>query len=273
MNHRSSATPKLEDFAEAVSVVVSSCDAFFDAWQPFAFFFRKFWSDCPFPVFLILNQLAVRSSFIKPIHVGKDQGWARNMQIALGQITTPYILYFQEDYLLTGPVDRVQLADDFAVAFQENVASLCFADLSVLEPAFAETRNRFAPIPSDSSGRTRLQVALWKTSAFAASLVPGETAWEMEARGSARTRHLLQLSYASSAESPIPYLRSGIVRGLWTPEGIDLCRTHGVRIRPAFRPALTNGKWARRWRHALCKVGFALACAMQRDQPIDLDVA
>src|ERR1700704_4271794 len=32
--------PELKDFASSVAVVVSSCDAFFDVWRPFAFFFR-----------------------------------------------------------------------------------------------------------------------------------------------------------------------------------------------------------------------------------------
>lgn len=33
--------PELKDFAGSVAVVVSSCDAFFDAWRPFVFFFES----------------------------------------------------------------------------------------------------------------------------------------------------------------------------------------------------------------------------------------
>ncbi len=33
---------RLEDFAGSIAIVVSSCDAFFDCWRPFAFFFRSF---------------------------------------------------------------------------------------------------------------------------------------------------------------------------------------------------------------------------------------
>src|SRR4051812_34105133 len=99
----------LGDFSSEVSVVVSSCDAFFDAWRPFAFFFRKFWPDCPFSVCLITNELDVRSSTIRAIRVGHDRGWASNMQIAMQQIATPYILYFQEDYFLNTHIDGPQL--------------------------------------------------------------------------------------------------------------------------------------------------------------------
>ena len=95
-----SSMPELKDFASSVAIVVSSCDAFFDAWRPFAFFFRKHWSDCPFPVFLIVNRLRVRSNFLQPITVGPDRDWAANMDVALKQITQPYVLYLQEDYFL-----------------------------------------------------------------------------------------------------------------------------------------------------------------------------
>src|SRR5450755_1127016 len=98
--------PELKDFASSVAIIVSSCDAFFDAWRPFVFFFRTHCSDCPFPIFLIVNLLRVRSNFIQPISVGPDRDWAANMQVALNQITQPYILYLQEDYFLNGPVDR-----------------------------------------------------------------------------------------------------------------------------------------------------------------------
>src|SRR5437868_5431347 len=93
--------PELKAFASSVAVVVSSCDAFFDVWRPFVFFFRKHWSDCPFPIYLIVNQLRVRSRFVQPIYTGPDQGWGSNMMSALRSITQPYILYFQEDYFLT----------------------------------------------------------------------------------------------------------------------------------------------------------------------------
>ena len=37
------------------AVVVSSCDAYSDAWKPFFKLFFKYWSDCPFPIYLVTN--------------------------------------------------------------------------------------------------------------------------------------------------------------------------------------------------------------------------
>jgi hypothetical protein len=265
--------PQLSAFASSVAVVVSSCDAFFDTWRPFFFFFRKHWADCPLPVFLIVNELRVRSNVVRPISVGPDRDWASNMQIALGSIAQPYILYFQDDYFLTGKVNNAQLAEDFAYAFDNNVASFCLYARSTLEPNFQPLNDRIGIVPPDSDGRTRLQVTLWKKEVLKAALRPGESAWNMEARGSERTKDLLALSYVHRRNLPIPYLMSAIVRGLWTPQALALCRGSGVAIRPRFRSEHSDIAWVRRFRRGLDRIKRAFALARQCRRVIDLDSA
>lgn len=262
---------QLRDFAGDVSVVVSSCDAFFDAWRPFAFFFRKFWPDCPFPVYLVTDHLDVRSASIRALPLGREKDWAGRVQAALEQIATPHVLYLQEDYFLTSAVDEEQLARDFAHAIERDAASLCFRDLSGLEPESAAGSDRIMVVPRESTGRTRLQTALWKRDVLAAILVRGETPWDMEARGSARTRDLLMLTYTRNANAPVQYLVTAIVRGLWTPQALALCRAHGVKIEPHFRRTLVEGKGARRWNRALTRAAYIIARARQRGRPVELD--
>ncbi|MDQ6862063.1 MAG: hypothetical protein M3032_13030 [Verrucomicrobiota bacterium] len=260
----------LRDFVSQVSIVVSSCDSFFDAWRPFAFFFRKQWPDCPFAVHLITNHLDLRSDVIRALRVGDDKGWASNMQVALQQIATPYILYFQEDYFLTGRVDNEQLARDIEFAIAQNAAALSFFDLSALEPQPPTPNERYIPIPRESKGRTRLQTTLWNSDALASILVPGETAWDMEARGSRRTVEMPIFVYARTAEAPIQYLMSGIVRSLWTPEARTLCRAHGLQIQPHFRSDLVHGKWRRRWARAVTRTRYRIAFARQKGRPVEV---
>lgn len=263
--------PELKDFASSVAIVVSSCDAFFDAWRPFAFFFRKHWSDCPFPCYLIVNRLRVRSSWLQPIAVGPDRDWAWNMKVALTYITQPYILYFQEDYFLNAEVHRAQLAGDFAYAFEHDAASFCFYPRSQLERDFEPLNERFGIVPRDSDGRTRLQATLWKKDVFDSAIRPGETAWNMEARASERTRDLLSLTYMRRDLIPIPYLMSAISRALWTPEAIALCQQDGLEIRPRFRMLHSDVPWRRRFRRGVGRVRLAAALAAARKHVIDLD--
>ena len=90
--------PELRDFQGSVAILVSSCDAFFDAWRPFDAFLQKFWGDCPLPVFLLTNWLEFRSPRIRSIAVGPDRGWSSNLWRALEEIAQPYVFYLQEDY-------------------------------------------------------------------------------------------------------------------------------------------------------------------------------
>jgi len=263
--------PELKAFASSVAVVVSSCDTFFDTWRPFVFFFRKHWADCPFPVYLIINRLKVRSAIIQPIAVGPDRGWASNMITALESIPQPYLLYFQDDYFLNGRVNNSLLAQDFAYAFDNNVASFCFHARGELEPNFQPLNDRFGVVPRESDGRTRLQVTLWKKQALRAALRPGESAWDMEARGSERTRDLLSLSYLQRRDRPVPYLMSAIVRGLWTPEALSLCEESGVEIQPRFRSTLTGIPWRRRFRRGIDRLTRGVALARQQRHVINLD--
>jgi hypothetical protein len=263
--------PELKAFASSVAVIVSSCDTFFDTWRPFVFFFRKHWGDCPFPVYLVVNRLKVRSSVVQPISVGPDRAWASNMIAALKSISQPHLLYFQDDYFLNGRVNNALLAEDFAYAFDNDVASFCFQARGQLEPNFRPLNDRFGVVPPDSDGRTRLQVALWKKEVLRSALRPGETAWDMEARGSERTRDLLSLSYLHRRDRPIPYLMSAIVRGLWTPEALALCNKTGFVIQPRFRSTLSDIQWRRRFRRGLDRISLSLAMARQKPHVINLD--
>jgi hypothetical protein len=262
--------PELKDYASSVVVLVSSCDAFFDAWKPFSAFFNICWKDCPFPIHLITNQLAIRSSRITAQPVGPDRGWSSNLQQALERISQPYVLYFQEDYFLTAPVETEQLAADFAHVMESDADSLCFRARTKPDAGFRPLNERFGIVPLDSVGRTRCQVTLWKRSALQSILRDGETAWNFEARGSARTQEMQLLSYSQRENTPIPYLMSAISRGLWMPEAIALCRAQDVQIDPFFRPIFSARAWQRRLRRAIGRVRLQRALRQRSRQEIEL---
>ena len=261
----------LDRFVGSVAIVVSSCDAFFDAWQPFAYFFHRFWPDCALPIYLIVNELQVRSDFILPLAVGSDRGWASNMKTALQKIAKPRVLYFQEDYFLNGPVDEARLAEDLEYAIGNDVDAFCFRARSEVESGFQPITDRFGLVPVESDGRTRCQLTLWKRESFLMALREGESAWEMEARGSERTRGMQVVSYSSREMTPVPYLMSAIVRGLWTPEALAMCEEASVAIDPPFRGVYTSQPLLRRWRRARSRKALQRELAKYRDRTIHLE--
>lgn len=262
---------ELKDFADSVAILVSSCDVFFDVWRPFTYFFARFWPDCPFKTFLTVNELSVRSGRIEPLTVGTDRGWASNLKLALEQMKETHILYMQEDYFLTAPVDNQQMAIDCTDAMSLNADSLCFRSRTHVEPAFQPLNDRFGVVPRESDGRTRNQVTLWNRTKLLSALREGETGWEMEARGSDRTREMLMLSYGARHNTPIPYLMSAIVRGLWMPDALELCAQHGVALQPRYRSTYSSHSTLRSLRRSITRRRIRRRLAALRHGTIDLD--
>jgi hypothetical protein len=153
---------------------------------------------------------------------------------------------------------------------EAGVDSLCFRARSKFDAGFQPLNERYGIVPLDSEGRTRCQVTLWKRNALQSILREGETAWNFEARGSARTQEMQILSYRSRENAPIHYLMSAISRGLWMPEAIALCRANGVPIDPFFRPVFSSRSWQRRLRRAVGRSRLRRALAAQKNEVIAL---
>lgn len=255
---------------ERIALMISSCDDFCDTWRPFAFFFARFWPDCPFATFLIVNNCPVISDLFEPITVGDDRGWASNFRYALEQIPQDYVLYLQDDYFIEEPVSTHCILEDCTWCVEHGADSLCFSAYPEPQPGFLPVTERFGRAPRDSDGRTRCQFGLWKKSALLAVLKDGETAWEMESRGSERTREMEVMVYTDVANAPMRYLSSAIVRGLWTPEALAMCDAHRVSIRPRLRGIYRRGQQLKKARRALSRWAVRMWIAMCVRRPMDL---
>ena len=256
-----------------VAVLVSSCDRFFDAWKPFAAFWRKHWPTdrLPWPVFLIVNRLEVRSGWLTPLTLGPDRGWSDNLRLALGRIDADYLFYLQEDYFLTAPPDVARLSGVVDRMAAEAVDLLCLRAMPAGYGAEDWTPvpgsdGGLSEIPAGSPWRGRLQAAVWRRTALLGALRAGESAWDFEAEAAERLRPLRAWTVAAGTEAAeaLPYLSSAIVRGLWTPEARRLCAETGVRIEPACRGTSSGSKAACRRRRAWDRLRLPLAQWRQR---------
>ena len=62
-----------------VTILVVSCDKYKDLWIPFFHCFFKYWSDCPYPVFLASNDLEYSDPRVKTILIGPDKDYSSNL--------------------------------------------------------------------------------------------------------------------------------------------------------------------------------------------------
>ena len=100
--------------------------------------------------------------------------------------------------------------------------------------------------------RTSLQAGFWRRSLLESLLRTGESAWQFEIAGSARSENTAE-GFLAAWHNPVPYV-DVLERGKWLPRGVRLCRRHGLTVDLAVRPMISPRDRARR---TCSKVGAA----------------
>jgi hypothetical protein len=211
------------------SIVVSSCDNFSDAWDPFFKLFFKYWPDCPFKIYLIAEKKKYEDSRVTTIMLGEDKHWASNLKISLQKINTPYFIYLQEDYLLKSTVDTKKIVRLLDILVENKGAYMKLRPSPVPQKRFKEYTN-VGEIEKDTKYSISNQATIWHTKTYEDFLVHGETGWDTEFRGSARS-HEIKEPFLSVYEDVLDYPKvTAIKKGIWMYDAIKLCEKEGIKI-------------------------------------------
>lgn len=92
------------------AILVNSCDAYEDVWEPFFTLFQIMWKDCEYPIYLNTESKSYKSEQLKiqpvnlPSKYAKKISWSKRLRLAIEQIDAEYILMLLEDFFLMSPV-------------------------------------------------------------------------------------------------------------------------------------------------------------------------
>ena len=87
--------------------------------------------------------------------------------------------------------------------------------------------------------RLSLQTAIWQKQTLLELLREGESAWELEINGTKRSNNLDVPFMCVTGDSPIPYFCTGVVRGKWVREAVELCEREGIEVDLTVRSVQT----------------------------------
>lgn len=230
------------------SVLISSCDNFFDCWDPYLHGLRKHWPDCPYDVHIVTNYLDVKDDSARAIKVGEDKGWSNNTLLALKHVKTPYILYTHEDFWIKTRVDTRVIEDYIGLmeAGKADYIGLYPGSEPYLPFALDE---RLGLISDCAPYRTSLQVALWRKEVLEDLIVEGENPWQFEILGTERSRRygnrfLSVKRFFDGNNEPyhygINYVCTAINKGRWSKEAMRYAQSEGLSIDFTLRP---HEKW------------------------------
>lgn len=219
------------NYKDQVAIVVSSCDAFQDCWEPFIFSCEKYGCDCPYNIFIVSNNASISTATgnIQFLKVGADQKWASNLRIALQKISTEYIIYLQEDYFFNKMINwsEVQTHIDYCIENQIDYLRLTLPYIPGEIKDKHYTQNKL-----DQAYSVCLQAAIWRKSILENLCVEGWSGWDFERHVSALIREQVPdfkfLGLSRGAKGQIPYVRGTAVRkGKWTNPGWRFLRKNG----------------------------------------------
>jgi hypothetical protein len=209
-------------------ILVVSCDAYADLWDPFFALFRRAWPHCESPMFLGTNYKHYQDPSVTVIAVGEDRSWAENVRVMLDRIHAERVILLLEDFLFTRSVDGARVAILAELAVKENLHCLR------LTPKLAPTKRllndeKVGELRPGDAWRVSTQAAIWKVDTLRELLRPGMTAWNFEFDGSATAAERFPDKFWGTYDEVLPYV-NGVERGKWLAKGLSLCREAGVAV-------------------------------------------
>lgn len=218
------------------AVVVASCDAYSACWQPFFSQFRRYWPECPYPVYLITGEKNYEGHDVRVVQTGKDAAWSDAMVDALARIRAHHVILLLEDYFLQRPVLHDDMMEYMRHMTADELGYLCLYPM--WRPATPDGRP--ADIPEDEPYRASLQAAIWRADVLAGLCVKGEDPWQFELNGTPRSAasgaRFQRIGAGHTKDYPFDYIWTGINKGKWHRDIKQYCETQGITIDLGYRP-------------------------------------
>lgn len=224
-----------------ITIIVSSCDKFKDAWEPFFVLLEKYWPNHPRKILLNSESVLYSGSFqgVKTVLNTHNESWSERIRNTVKQVDTEYVLFFLEDYFIWDYVKEDVF--DSAVQIMHNdkkTSAIVFHGVSVDEKyntrfdtdkVFAEQNNRLI-------SRLHVVVSLFRKDYFLKLLCSNENPWRYERESYARSlalgKKVLAQNYGCSKPCFLYYLKPrdniGINQGKWLKDTITMFEKNGI---------------------------------------------
>lgn len=176
-------------------IVVSTCDLYKDAWNPFFRLLQINWENCPKKVYLITESETYSDPYFDVTVLNHDSPiWSDRVINTLGKIDADHFWFFLEDFFLEDKVntDIVNSAVN-CIKAENNVGVIKF--IPNIAPNWYNNTEKcwmgyeyFSQIPRESGARSNLMLALYNKNYFSKILRKNESPWDFEKFGTYRTR-------------------------------------------------------------------------------------
>lgn len=172
-----------KNLKDDLTILVCSCDAYADLWNPFFTLFKKYWPFRDVPI--ILNTESKNFSFdgldIKCIHSPSEKRYGKRMLNALSNIKTKYVLLLLDDFFLRKPVLEENIFQILNwMKADKNIANFSCEPSPTYASYEVNKYPGFKRVPPASDYTLNMQAAIWQTKILKGFWRPSATPWEWE---------------------------------------------------------------------------------------------
>lgn len=224
-----------------ITIIVSSCDRFKDAWEPFFCLLDKYWKNHPCKVLLNSEKITYSGCYpyVKTVLNTHNESWTERIRNTVREADTEYVLFFLEDYFIWDYVNedifdsalKIMQTDDKtgAVIFHGVSRDSKYNTRFDTDEVFVEQKNSII-------SRAHVCVTLFRKDYFLKLLCANENPWRYEresyARSVALKKRIYAQNYGCSAPCFLYYLKPrdniGINQGKWLKDTIPMFEKNGI---------------------------------------------
>lgn len=212
------------DTTDVATLLVLSCDEYADLWLPFFSVLDRCWPNCPLPIVFVSNEKSLSHAGVRQIQVGPERSWSDTLLTALTQLTTEYVVLWQEDQFPIDVIDTAEVMGDIEWLDARHGNYLHLNPNPRPQKGVDAGHGEVLP---GQAYRVSVMPTIWRTSALKRLLVSGETGWDFENYGSVRSDDMT--GFYACTHFTIP-LVNGVVKGKWVPWRVSRLVSLGVAL-------------------------------------------
>lgn len=228
-----------------ISLFVNTSDGFHDCWDPFFTLWEHHAGEDMrrLPTYLNTERAlyerpsqAIECTRVWPTDETERPSWSTCLLRGLKAVQEPVVLYMQEDYFLTAPVDSsiVQRAAEL-LARRPELAGIYLNELGPQYRRAQAIDEVFVEIVPPARYLLSTQAALWRKEALASLARPWENGWMFEKFGTLRAARspwrYASVSHDVARRGPIvEYVYTGVMKGRWHHSCAELFARHGIVV-------------------------------------------
>lgn len=256
------------------AVLVCSCDAYQDIWDPFFQLMDKFWTDIPYKVYLNtetekynrrFNHFSVKSLNLPDDYNRQGTTWSQRMLNALSQIDEEYVFILIEDFFLREEVQTELIEDILNQMDRDHLMSQVqfFGTRLNCDNGRKNVLSETIEMEEIVSGKAKVVFVptIWRKETLIRWLRPHESIWAFEACGSKRAYRWKypEKVYRVSSPAIFNYLWEKncycVVNGKWMmhPLLTDLFDKNNIIVDYSKRGTITMDEWKNVTTKALIK--------------------